>query len=202
MRESLPRTIAPLDPTLVACMGPPPLYEGESVDEYNAFWDALRRAVGPRDAVEELNVRSVVDAVWDGRRYRRIKLKLLESSRASGLWRVLGNLVPNHGDRVRLMTGWAQGKAAVRAEVQRLLDEAQLDMSHVEAQTLVAHIAHVDALDRLSLQAERRIDAVLREIDRRRDSLGRRARNGLDAVEDAEIVTTVPAPVPDDDIIG
>ena len=57
-------------------------------------------------------------------------------------------------------------------------------------QSLRQCIDHYQVLDRLLISVEERRNAVLREIDRRRDGLGERLRRASDNVIDAEFSET------------
>lgn len=177
----------PLSPELRASLGPPPLFKGEDEAEYAYVYDRLRADIVPQDVVEEIYIRDAADYWWDVRRQRRIKTRLLESSRASGLWRLMSHLIPNQQARIKLLADWSRGDAKARDEVATLLREAELDDSAIEAQTFCALIDQVEQLDRLAMLANARFAALLHEIDRRRSSLGARLRDALPAaIEDAE----------------
>jgi hypothetical protein len=175
-----------LDPQLRDSLGPPPLYKGESEKEYSFLWERLRSEVRPRDVIEEMYVRDVIDYAWETRRYRRLKAKLLEASRAKGLWRVLCDLVPNPGDRMKLVSDWACDKLDARRKVAEMMQTAGLDESAIEAQTFAALIGHIEQIDRLSMLADGRMVALLREIEHHRSSFGRQLRETIPEIEDVE----------------
>lgn len=189
------RTVPPLSPELRASLGPPPLYKGEDEAEYAHVYERLRTDVVPRDVVEEIYIRDAANYWWDVRRLRRNKAKLLESSRAAGLWRLLKDLIPEPQARIKLLHNWARGDAQARDEVTTLLRTAGIDDSAVEAQTLCALIDQVERIDRLIMLADARFVALLREIDRHRSSLGARLRDAMPpAIDDAEFEEVTAAP--------
>ena len=75
--------VAVVDPQLLEILGPPPILEGESLDNYNALHDRARSSVAPADVVEEIWVRDVVDLTWEVFRLRRMKAKVIDARRLS-----------------------------------------------------------------------------------------------------------------------
>ena|SRR5271157_5852942 len=68
--------------------GPPPLIEGEDQAAYDDFLASISAAVQPRDFLEKMWVRDVVDLSWETRRMRRLKASLLTSHPSRGLRQV------------------------------------------------------------------------------------------------------------------
>jgi hypothetical protein len=69
--------------------GPPPLIEGEDTAAYDELLTRVSTAVRPRDILEDIWVRDVVDFVWEAFRLRRLKANLITASAHSGLDTVL-----------------------------------------------------------------------------------------------------------------
>jgi hypothetical protein len=67
-----------------AMFGPPPLVTGEDPAAYQEFFDRISGAVKPKDFLEEIWVRDVVDLTWDCLRMRRLKASLLTSATDEG----------------------------------------------------------------------------------------------------------------------
>ena len=78
------RDLAHLDPELRQILGSPPLYEGESEENYDHLYERLRSTVSPADVIEELWVRDVVDLVWETLRLRRLKARLMDAAAEAG----------------------------------------------------------------------------------------------------------------------
>jgi hypothetical protein len=66
--------------------GPAPLVEGEDEATYGEFLARISSAVKPKDFLEEIWVRDVVDLSWEALRMRRIKAKLLKSVLSPGFY--------------------------------------------------------------------------------------------------------------------
>jgi hypothetical protein len=165
--------------------GPAPLLEGEDIVAYNCLRSHIRSAVAPKDVIEEIWVRDVIDLFWETIRLRRLKSKLIRAASPAGLKEVLRSLVGPLGDQ-KLVDGWATRDGASIKEVDRLLHLAQLDQEAITAQTLAVKLDTFERIDRLIMQSEARRNMVLREIDRHRDAWARRLREVSNSIEDGE----------------
>lgn len=58
-------------------MGPPPLLSDEDPAQYFALYEMLRLKFEPRDIIEEIYVRQMMDDAWLVTRYRRMKAHIL-----------------------------------------------------------------------------------------------------------------------------
>ena len=179
-------------PELSALMGPPPLIDGEDGAAYEALYRRLDEAVAPRDALEEIWVRDIVDNLWETLRLRRIKSSLMRSSAHKGLERVITPLAEVY-DRSALVEGWARRKPETVKEVEKLLKQAGLGPEAIAGETLAANIDTFDQIDAMIMRAEARRNTVLREIERRREVLARRLREAAQVIEGAEF-SQLPAP--------
>ena len=81
-------------------------------------------------------------------------------------------MTENRECREELVAGWANGEAAARQDVKALLRQAGLDQEAIAAQTLADKLDTIEKLDRMIMQTEARRNAILREVDRRREALG------------------------------
>lgn len=169
-----------------ALLGPPPILAGEDVNSYDALYSRIRGAVDPKDVIEEFWVRDIVDLLWEALRLRRLKAWLMAAAAPEGLAKLLTPLVPNYSQRASLVRDWAGKKGDALQEVSLLLKEAGLDEMAIAAETLLVKIDAFERIDRLIMQAETRRNAVLREIDRRREAVAHRLREAAAIIDDAE----------------
>jgi hypothetical protein len=184
-----------------ALLGPRPLIEGEDGANYDVILGRISADVAPEDFVEEIWVRNVADLVWESLRLRRLKSQLLRAAAHEGLAHVLTPLLdwPSTDELSRQLAScqlsrkWASGDEEAVGEVERLLDQADLTIDAVMAQTLAARIDDVERIDRMIIIAEARRDAVLREIRARRLAFGQALRRAGEAI-DAEFEEVAPAP--------
>ena len=140
--------------------------------------------VKPADIIEEFWTRDVVDLIWETGRLRRLKAKLMSSSAHKGLRQILEPIAGYEADD--LVEGWAGGNPTAAKKVDKLLARADIDTEAIMAQTLLVEIDPIDRIERMIAGAEARLSAVLREIDRRRESVATRLRQAVTAIENAE----------------
>jgi hypothetical protein len=156
-------------------LGPPPILSGEDSGAYEAFQHQIRTAVGPKDALEEIWVRDVTDLAWEVLRLRRLKAKLFRTTAHKGLTELLRWHVTGH-ELTFLVESWVLRDGKGIAKVKALLKSAELDEEAIFTETIAADAETFERFDRLIAQAEIRRNAILREIDRRRDALAQRLR--------------------------
>jgi hypothetical protein len=184
MTHSLPATSA--DPSAPAAfLAPPPLIEGENAASYDDLLARISGTLQPSDILEEIWVRDVVDLVWDAFRLRRLKAHLLKAAAHEGMADILGPLLDWN------LTGqtsrrWAIGDEEAVKTVETTLAAAGLTMDAVMARTLARKIYEIERIDRMTMAAEARRNAILREIERHRASFARTLRRAVEDVEEAD----------------
>src|SRR5438132_13820466 len=81
-----PQPLSPvLPPEFTSLLGPPPLARGEDGGAYEALFARIAVALKPRDIIEWLWARDVVDAAWEGARLRRLRASLRTVGQRRGL---------------------------------------------------------------------------------------------------------------------
>jgi hypothetical protein len=178
-----------------ALLGPAPITYLEDGDGYERILAQMAVAVSPQDFVEWIWVKDLVDLGWDAARARRAKSVRLVMARRDGIESILKADGPGGEGFVmddafsaqadRIMDGDRKEHKAFAATLERLglTIEAASDAAYNTA------IEDVERLQRLIDNADSRRDAVLREIDRRREAFAKRARTAVEAmgaVVDAE----------------
>ena len=176
---------AAADSERISVFGPPPLLPGEDPAAYHALDERVRAPVDPRDMLEEIWVRDIVDRLWEILRLRRLKAKAMQALAHEGLAKLLRALTGTWSNE-ELVSGWIKRDRAAVLRVKALLKEAGFDEETIAAQTLLDNLAAFEKIDRSIMQAEARRDAAFREIERRRDLVAARLRNAVRAIEDAE----------------
>jgi hypothetical protein len=179
---------SPATRTSLAIFGPPPLLEGEDPAAYDALLARVSEAVRPADMLEEIWVRDVVDLAWEAFRMRRLKTNLLTANVHKGLNEILETFRAWDEPEGRLAKNWAAREPDAIKQVTKLLAAAGLTMDAVRAQTLSLKIDDIERIDCMILNAGARRDAVLREVDRHRASLGQASRRASDGAEEAQLV--------------
>jgi len=168
--------------------GPAPLIPGEDPEAYKALQTRVAAAVAPKDVLEEIWVRDVVDLVWETLRLRRLKAAFLSSAAYEGLAIVLR---PLKTDFTRCIGGslserWARGEPEAKKTVKGHLASAGLSMDDVMAQTVALKLEAIERIDRMLASAEGRRDAALRELTRHRETLAVAVRRATEKIDDAE----------------
>jgi len=167
-----------------------PLLPGEKEADYAKLVARVVSAAKPRDTIEELLIRDVIDLSWEIARLRRIKAGILKASMSDGIREVLDSLGHGDGqiysDNQDLGRSWAAGDKSAQKEVARALNAAGLALDEVTAKTVECNLDSFERLDRMLASAEARRNNALREIDRHRDALGAAIRSSIDEAEDVE----------------
>ncbi len=151
----------------------------------------------PADFIEEIFVREYVELVWDSWRLRRQKTGLLASTAYKGLVPILQTFWPSQ-DAEDMARKWAMREQPAIQKVDKILAAAGLNMDAVLAQALSIIIDTFERIDHMIMKNEACRNAILREIDRHRATLGQRLRQVVQRVEDAEFKVVEPEPRDDE----
>ena len=106
---SEPRKLVKLGPSasepsvieLVLAVAPLPLLPGEKATEYRALAERFVATAKPKDAIEEMLLRDVIDLTWEELRLREMKGELLRASSRGGVYAILDE-IGHTGRRVQL----------------------------------------------------------------------------------------------------
>src|SRR2546423_13147289 len=120
--------------------GEPGLLLGEDAHGYEELLAQVRRALEPRDVMEEMWIRDLVDLAWDVFRLRRMKANLLRLRADSALREAIRPMISNPWKLVEKRS--ARDAAAV-STVEAALRSAGLSMDTVIAATFREEIDHV-----------------------------------------------------------
>ncbi len=188
LRKSTALAIGTPSTVDVDFFGPAPLIPGEDPEAYKALQTRVAAAVAPKDVLEEIWVRDVVDLVWETLRLRRLKAAFLSSAAYEGLAIVLR---PLKTDFTRCIGGglserWARGEPEAKKTVNGHLASAGLSIDDVMAQTVALKLEAIERIDRMLASAEGRRDAALRELTRHRETLAVAVRRATEKIDDAE----------------
>jgi len=172
-----------LPPELASLLGPAPLVRGEDGGAYEALFARIAVALKPRDIIEWLWARDVVDAAWEGARLRRLRASLRTLGQRRGIRSLLGEagLDPFPGPEGEVPAeeaadAYDAGEPAYLEAVDRALAERGYLREAIEAQMLRGELTRLEAIDRMAAAADQRRDGVLREVERRRSAFAARLR--------------------------
>jgi hypothetical protein len=139
----------------------------------------------PTDIFEDIWVRDVVDLTLAVFRLRRLTAKLLKANEYKGLSETLAPLV-GRSQAETLAEGWAARKPGVVEEVNKTLTSAGLTPDTILAQTFSLKLNDIERIEHVIALAEARRNATLHEIDRHRQTLGRKLRRAPQQLEDGQ----------------
>ena len=167
--------------------GPPPILEGEDAKAYDEILDRVFGAVGPTDFIEEIWVRDLVDVTWAMFRWRRILAALVGeevwesvNDKAASLAEAQTKLMegPERADMEKLLDSNSEFSWETRVakyprankKFQELWSSAKstLNMDLIQGRVLRNGLDMIEKIDNLIAIAQRRIDEVIRELDRHR----------------------------------
>ena len=172
--------------TAMAFLAPPPLIEGEDAASYDDLLARISGALKPADILEEIWARDVVDLTWDVFRLRRIKAHLLRADAHQGMAELIGPLL-KWDHTFRTAVGWSMGEEAAVKTVAATLAASGLTVDAATALTFARRIHEIERIDRMTMAAEGRRNAILREIERHRATFARTLRRAVNGVEDGEV---------------
>jgi hypothetical protein len=153
--------------------GKPPVLPHEDPEVYNKLWLEIAKSIGPTDFIEWLWIKDILDLSWEIRRLRGFKAGLAEKCRRDRIERIISR-------------GRREGDTPAVAELAELESEASV------AGMFVEDMSRYERIDELLVSQESRRNAVLREIERRRESVASRLRKASDDIIDGEF-TEAPA---------
>lgn len=168
-------------------LGPPPLLPNESRADYEGLKARLKAKIAPRDVLEEIWLRDILDLQWEVLRMRRLKALLLNNNSPAGLDSLLYRRV-THQTRQTLVEAWGRGDKAAIQEIVEILHQRGLSMDDVDSHTLLKTLEPLERIDRMVTQAEGRRNNALREIERSRESAARRLQTAL-SEEDGRLIS-------------
>ena len=167
-------------------LGPAPILRWESPERYERVLASMAQAVDPKDWIEWVWTKDLVDLGWEAARARRAQAAAVGLAYKKALAHLMGErrdclIEAQHRVRIaRLASGDQKELRAFRETVEAmgLSPEAAGDAAYLLA------MADLEPLGVIIARCEIRRDAVLREIDRRR-AFKARLRAALPSLEHA-----------------
>ena len=188
-RSPEPKSADPNPLATAPLLGARPLIRGESVRSYDQLLERICAALQPRDGLEEIWVREVVDLVWEAFRLRRAKAWLMTEETQD---RIKWQLHDSHAQAGEIARDWAAGDEDAAAEVTRTLASAGLSLDMLVARSMSSSLMATKRLDRMLVSVEVRRSAVLRDLARYRVPLAQKLRHAIAQAEGAELVPDAP----------
>lgn len=155
-----------------------PLVAGENADDLEQFRAAAIEAIKPRDAIEAIWLQDFICYTWESMRLRRQRTETIINARAHTLY----DRFLDHSDRgfdressILLARRWAAGDPAAKEEVKPFLEQYSLSEDFITAKAFEVNLESIARFDHLISHYDRRRDSAIKELEKRRDVLARRA---------------------------
>ena len=123
----------------------------EKASDFTALLDQFYSAVGPTDSVEEMYTHDLVCNLWETRRIRMYKTRLLEGNLHQAVRFFLEDLKYGVLGIDSSVSGWRRKIPQVQEEVDDELQSAGISQETLLAQTVAINI---DTIEKLELEAQ------------------------------------------------
>ena len=169
-----------MPPDIEVLFGDPPLLSTEDPRLYREMLDRFAGSVEPRNIIEWLWVKDIVDLSWEIARLRRYRALLIERERESKNAAI--EYAREHADDRDL--SWMD--RLTRAQIEARRNAPRLDTEAGSASLLISeYLDMYETIDKLLMSAELRRDRILRELDFRRERIAPLLRKTSDELIDA-----------------
>jgi hypothetical protein len=192
-RSSEPTTAASQPLATPPLLGGSSLIRGENVRSYDDLLERICATLQPRDSLEEIWIRDIVDLVWETFRLRRAKANLMTDAARD---QVASKLDGSHPRALQIACDWAAGDEDAASHVERTLASAGLSMDRLVARAMSYMFKDMERLDRMLVSVENRRSAALRELANYRAPLAQKLRRAIAQAEEAELVPDAPRLAP------
>lgn len=169
-------------------LGNRPILPGEDASAYDKLTYKFRETMSPRDIVEEILVRDVIDLTWEVQRLKNFKRDFLHLNRGNALEKVFDQFAGYSFANRELSDKWRKGDPKAIEKVNDELSSRGFEISVIDAMNFRIQIDQIERMDRLIMQAEARRSAHLREVDRHRSVLAEIMREAIQAHENSKII--------------
>lgn len=169
-------------------LGNRPILPGEDASAYDKLTYKFRETMSPRDIVEEILVRDVIDLTWEVQRLKNFKRDFLHLNRGNALEKVFDQFAGYSFANREFSDKWRKGDPKAIEKVNEELSSRGFEISVVDAMNFRLQIDQIERMDRLIMQAEARRSAHLREVDRHRSVLAEIMREAIQAHENSKII--------------
>ena len=169
-------------------LGKRPILPSEDHKAYDQLTYKFRAAISPKDIVEEILVRDVIDLTWEVQRLKNYKNQILQLNQGTALEKVFHQIFGYGSGKSELIDKWQKGDPEAKEKVNQELTSRGFEFSVVDAMNFRLNIGDIERIDRLIMQAEARRMAHLREVQRHRSFLAEIMREAIAAHEDSKVI--------------
>jgi hypothetical protein len=175
---------------IAALLRQPLLLSGENPHAHAGLVEAVSADVQPADFIETIWIHDIVYYQWQSLRYRRFKTELIRTAKQRGLAAVLKECTCKFEFQMmateELAWRYVIGIPQAIAEVDELLQEAQLTIDAIFAHGIAESMESIERFDRLIHASEARRDLILGQVYERRELLGAKLRGAIKRIEKGE----------------
>ena len=176
-------------------LGPPPLAKFEDLKSYSALFEFMAASMQPTDAVEWIWTKDIIDLIWEARRLRRAKATLLAISERRALEAMVSAFLPftqvedgEDRDEYDLNAATQIADEIIRGDGTNpkwFEQQKRRAGSDIKAQDIAYQVRldDLERIDNLIIRSDSRRDAVLRDMDRRRASFAKLARDAAEIID-------------------
>ncbi len=156
-----------------------PLIDGEKRSDYEAFHASCLRALQPTDAVETVWLQDFIDNTWEAQRLKKMKFALIQKGRRNAVRRLIleySNDEISEAEVYVLAQRWSEGNSTASNYVGELIEKYELGEAAVMVRAMENSLPTLERIEKLIGTYNYRRDASLRELEKRRDVIAKRAR--------------------------
>ncbi len=193
-RNLVPQAATPIPEDILSLFGDPPVLSTENRKIYSDLLCRVAQAVKPKNMIEWMLIKDIVDLSWEIQRLRRYKSQLIERARRSSLDAIeideeTAKLPPDQQPKPFPMLLPELFPPRPPSKVYKQHQKRKKTELHGERGSAIAFLAVIEnyeRIDSLLISAELRRSAVLRDIQFYRESLAHLLRDASDRIIDAE----------------
>jgi hypothetical protein len=134
--------------------------------------ESIANAIGPRDIIEWIIVKDLVDLTYNKLFYRRVIVGIIDVARMPALISILNSILPNPSAQKarKLAKRWFANSDA-KSVIVELFIEHKINNYHIDAEAVRLNSQALEQIERMLAGMESRFSLTYREIENYRESL-------------------------------
>jgi CDP-diacylglycerol pyrophosphatase len=147
-------------------LGDPPLTRRDSKEDYNALHEQVERHIKPEGFLDDLTVRELTDAIWEGQRYKRYQSNLIEGAFHAALIQTLTRIFQTDEWSARAeATKWYSDDVEEQRSVLTLLSRFGISVETLYAMAMSSNAAPITVLERMISNRKSSRSKLLKDHD-------------------------------------
>jgi hypothetical protein len=143
------------------------------------YWELVEShadCIGPRDVIEWLIVKNLIDLTWNMIFYRRVAAGIIDVARMDGLMSILRSILPDPSDKdVRALAKKSFTDPKTKSMITDMFIEHHINVYHINSEATRLRSQELERIDRMLASMESRYRQAYRDIDYHRESVRIRA---------------------------